>query len=34
MKSATLHTRKNGLPNNYIIGIVEDNYNNLWMTTN
>ena len=28
------YTRKNGLPNNYIIGIVEDNYNNLWMTTN
>lgn len=28
------YTRKDGLPNNYIIGIVEDNYNNLWMTTN
>ena len=28
------YTRRNGLPNNYIIGIVEDDYNNLWMTTN
>lgn len=28
------YTRKEGLSNNYIIGIVEDNYNNLWMPTN
>ncbi|MBQ8521566.1 MAG: response regulator [Bacteroides sp.] len=28
------YTRADGLSNNYIIGIVEDNYNNLWMPTN
>ena len=28
------YTRRNGLSNNYIIGIVEDGYHHLWMTTN
>lgn len=28
------YTRRDGLSNNYILGIVEDAYNQLWMTTN